>query len=112
MQSDRSLLRSDEPPPTSTDADAEALFGTPPLPGPGTVKERLPVPICLPQATRGYDSPFVRGWHPQLVTSGIEQEDWLRFLDSLNIAMVSNVERLQFCQLKVSFRLPVLRFEL
>lgn len=85
-------MHSDEPPPAYEDSDAEVLFGTPPLPGPGTVKERLPLPICLPQVTRGYDSPFARGWHPQLATSGIEQEDWLRFLDSLNIAMVSEIE--------------------
>lgn len=87
MQSDHSPFPSDEPLPVYTDSDAEALFGTPPPP---TVKERLPVPICLPQVTRGYDSPFARGWNPQLATCGIEQEDWLRFLDSLNIAMVSN----------------------
>lgn len=76
-----------DPPPVYTDSDAEALWITPPPPS--ILKERLPVPICLPQATRGYDSPFVRGWNPELVTCGIEQEDWLKFLDSLNIAMVS-----------------------
>ena len=81
-----SKFPSEETPPAYTDSDAKALFPTPPPPT--VTSQRLPVPICLPQVTRGYDSPFARGWHPQLATSGIEQDDWLKFLDSLNIAMV------------------------
>jgi hypothetical protein len=71
-------------PPTCADSDAELVFGTPP---PGA-KRRLQLPICLPQITGGYGAPFARGYNPQLAEYGLEQDDFLNFLDALNIAMV------------------------
>ena len=55
---------------------------------PESTRQRLQLPICLPQTTSGYDSPFARAHNPQLEASGIEQEEFLNFLDALNIAMV------------------------
>jgi hypothetical protein len=75
------------PPPAYTDKDAELVFGTPPPVG--TSVQPLQLPICLPQITGGYDSPFARGYSPQLAAYGLGQDDFLNFLDSLNIAMVS-----------------------
>lgn len=77
-------------PPAYTEAGVDALFDTPLSTAPES-NGRLPVPICPPQVTRGYDSPFARGYKPQFAISGIEQEDWLKFLDSLNIAMVRQI---------------------
>jgi hypothetical protein len=70
-----------------TDSDAELLLGTFPPP-PATCKPP-DVPVCLPQTVSGYDSPFARAYNPQLSQSGIEEVDWLKFLDGLNIAIVS-----------------------
>jgi len=75
-------------PPAYTDSDAKLVFGTPPPPPPESTRQRLQLPICLPQTTSGYDSPFARAYNPQLEASGIEQEEFLNFLDALNIAMV------------------------
>jgi hypothetical protein len=74
-------------PEDSTESDAELLLGTFPPPPPSC--KPLPVPVCLPQTVSGYDSPFARGFNPHLSESGIEQVDWLKFLDGLNIAIVS-----------------------
>lgn len=77
-------------PPAYTDTDAELLFGTPPPPPPPqSTRQRLDLPVCLPQITSGYDSPFARAYNPQLGAVGIEEDEWLKFLDALNIAMVS-----------------------
>jgi hypothetical protein len=75
-------------PPAYTDSDAELVFGTPAPPPPESARQQLQLPICLPQITSGYDSPFARAYNPQLQASGIEQEEFLNFLDGLNIAMV------------------------
>ena len=74
-------------PPVYTDLDAELVFGTP-APPPEVSRQPLQVPICLPQITGGYDSPFARAYNPHLAASGIEQDEFLNFLDALNIAMV------------------------
>lgn len=74
--------------PEYTDADAETLFGSvSPLPA-GARVERLPVPLVLPQIAGSYDSPFFRAYNPALQDSEITQDEWLRFIDGLNIAMV------------------------
>jgi len=78
-------------PPAYTDNDAKLVFGTPPSPLPSFKTQRLQLPICLPQITGGYDSPFARAYNPQLAASGIEQVEFLNFLDALNIAMVGLV---------------------
>jgi hypothetical protein len=75
-------------PPAYTDLDAELVFGSPPLPPPEFTRQHLQLPICLPQITSGYDSPFARAYNPQLSASGIEEDEFLNFLDALNIAMV------------------------
>lgn len=74
--------------PEYTDADAETLYGTvSPLPA-GARVERLPVPLVLPQIASSYDSAFFRAYNPALQDSEITQDEWLRFIDGLNIAMV------------------------
>lgn len=75
-------------PPAYTDADAELLFDIRHPPTAESSRQRLDLPLCLPQTTSGYDSPFARAYNPQLEASGIEQDEWLKFLDALNIAMV------------------------
>jgi hypothetical protein len=70
-----------------TDLDAELVFGTP-APPPEISRQPLQVPICLPQITGGYDSPFARAYNPHLAASGVEQDEFLKFLDALNVAMV------------------------
>jgi hypothetical protein len=74
------------PPPNYTDSDADVLLGS--LLPPPTSCQRLDLPICLPQTVSGYDAPFARAYNPVLSASGIEQIDWLKFLDGLNIAIV------------------------
>lgn len=86
----------DGAPPAYTNLDAELVFGTP-VPPPANGSRRLQLPICLPQITGGYDSPFARAYNPQLAESAIEQDDFLKFLDALNIAMVRIVTPL-LCQ--------------
>jgi hypothetical protein len=49
---------------------------------------RLPLPLALPQTSSKYDSPFLRAYNQQLEQSGIYQDDWLKFIDGLNCAMV------------------------
>jgi len=77
------------PPPNYTDSDADVLLGS--LLPPPTSCQRLDLPVCLPQTVSGYDAPFARAYNPVLSASGIEQIDWLKFLDGLNIAIVRRV---------------------
>ncbi len=77
------------PPPGYTTKDAELLFGArSPLPFDAKLAP-LPLPVVLPQDGTSWDSPFARGYHPEMRASGIEMGDWLRFIDGLNIAIVS-----------------------
>jgi hypothetical protein len=69
-----------------TDSDAELLLGA--FPPPPADCKPLAGPVCLPQTVAGYDSPFARAFNPELLASGIEETDWLKFLDGLNIAIV------------------------
>lgn len=73
--------------PTYTEDDAEELLGQ--YPPPPRDVEPLPLPVAVPQIASSYDSPFLRAYNPELERSGVEQEEWLRFVDGLNIAMVS-----------------------
>lgn len=76
-------------PPPYTDNDAKIVYATPPPPS-QYHRQRLQLPVCLPQVTGGYDSPFARGYNPQLAASGIDQDEFLKFLDALNIAMAAS----------------------
>ena len=40
----------------------------------------LHLPLCLPQGTSGMNSAFTRAYSPDLQASGIEMDDWLRFV--------------------------------
>jgi hypothetical protein len=75
-----------------TDEDARALFRAPPV-GPRRSYSPLPLPACFPQMASGPDQPFARGYNDVLARSGIELADWLKFVDALNIGMVSIVSR-------------------
>ncbi|KAJ7677449.1 hypothetical protein B0H17DRAFT_910238, partial [Mycena rosella] len=51
----------------------------------------LPMPFCTPQIAVSFDSPFARGYSPELQTSaGIPQEQLLAFIDGLNLAMTAS----------------------
>ena len=83
-----------EPVPEYTESDAEALF-TPPAPPPADVKlNKLDLPVALPQINTNYDSAFLRAFTPVLGSSGITQEDWLKIIDGLNIAIVRSLARI------------------
>jgi hypothetical protein len=82
-------------PPAFTDADAHVLFPVPYIPPtphgspPEYSHAPLPAVIALPQMSPGFDQSFARGYHVAMARSGLQMGDWLRFLDALNIAMVS-----------------------
>lgn len=78
-------------PPEYTEDDAAILLGAVTPAPPRSSLRPLSLPVALPQTTKSYDAPFVRGWNDDLLASGVEQHDWLKFIDGLNIAMVSNV---------------------
>jgi hypothetical protein len=67
--------------------DAELLFSTASTSTAGI--RSLELPLCLPQTMSSFDAPFARAYSPDLAACGIQQEDWLNFLDELNIVMVS-----------------------
>lgn len=73
------------PPPTYTDLFAGE---THPVPAQLTPLSR---PMCLPQIASGFDAPFVRAHGPDAEAAGVSEEDWLAFLDALNIAMVRGI---------------------
>ncbi|KAI5117050.1 hypothetical protein M0805_007907, partial [Coniferiporia weirii] len=69
--------------------DAEALFsGFRESPSGGV--QPLALPLCLPQATSGANALFVRAYSQELRSSGIEVDDWMRFIDGLNLAMTAS----------------------
>jgi hypothetical protein len=70
-------------PPTYT---ATVSDNADPSPVEGT---QLPMPFCLPQIWAKFDSPFGRGYNEYLNEVGISSDIWLKFVDTLNIAMVS-----------------------
>jgi hypothetical protein len=73
--------------PQYTDDDAKALFDAPPPPA---SSEPLTLPLALPQINSNYDAPFLRAYNADLAKSGINQDDWLKFIDGLNVAMVGD----------------------
>lgn len=81
----------DGAPPAYTDSDAKLLFDLLPSYTTKSPRKRLDLPLCLPQITKGYDAPFARAYNPDLELSGIEQDEWLSFLDGLNTAMVLRI---------------------
>ncbi|KAL8277543.1 hypothetical protein RQP46_010098 [Phenoliferia psychrophenolica] len=67
--------------------DARALFPNPaPL---CDVPQPLPRPVAIPQISPLFDSPFVRAY-PQIAPSGIDADEWCRFLDGLSLAMIGS----------------------
>lgn len=77
-----------DPVPEYTEEDAASLFGVPPpIPDPENL-QKLPLPVAIPQIRVSYDAGFVRAYSPELEKSGITEDQWLRFVDGLNIAMV------------------------
>ncbi|KAF7974311.1 hypothetical protein HWV62_12472 [Athelia sp. TMB] len=76
------------PPPSYPDQEASPLF-SPPRPVPAHVTP-LSRPMCLPQIASGFDAPFVRAHGPDAEAAGVSEEDWLAFIDALNIAMTAS----------------------
>lgn len=83
--------RDTEPLPEYSESDAEELFG--PVPPPPAEAQKLAAPLVLPQIATNYDSAFLRAYNPILEASGIFVDDWMKFIDGLNIAIVG----LTFC---------------
>ncbi|KAF8316058.1 hypothetical protein DL93DRAFT_2056630, partial [Clavulina sp. PMI_390] len=76
--------------PVYTEEDAAVLFETPSSPPDRASLEPLPLPVAVPQVRVSYDAPFVRAWNDDLVRSSVQQEEWLTFIDGLNIAMTAS----------------------
>lgn len=78
--------------------DTELLIQTylPPSDASLPFKELPEVPtatqaFCLPQLSVGFDTPFARGYNSELDTvAGLRQEDVLKFIDGLNMAMTAS----------------------
>ncbi|KDQ11010.1 hypothetical protein BOTBODRAFT_57738 [Botryobasidium botryosum FD-172 SS1] len=68
-----------------TDNDARLLFA-PPLLSPSAPVRPIQIPVCVPQLAPGVESPFSRAYSPVLAAAGIDQAEWLKFTDGLNIA--------------------------
>ncbi|KAH8113843.1 hypothetical protein DFH11DRAFT_278873 [Phellopilus nigrolimitatus] len=67
---------------------AEVLFTD--IPRAPATHEPLRLPFCLPQMSSGGTSTFVRAYSRELHASGVKMDDWLRFIDGLNIAMTAS----------------------
>jgi hypothetical protein len=80
-----------DPVPEYTESDAETLFAPPALPPAHVTLKKLDLPVVLPQVNTDYDSAFLRAYNPVLADSGVTEEDWLTFIDGLNIAIVCTV---------------------
>lgn len=91
-------LRDTSPPPAYTEEDVAVLFephtqlrssdaGGDVGVGFSGAGRRLVRPVALPQTGGAYDAPFVRAWAPALAGKGITMEDWLGFVEGLNVAM-------------------------
>ncbi|THH06631.1 hypothetical protein EW145_g3965 [Phellinidium pouzarii] len=79
---------SQEDPPAYSERDAEVLFSD--FHSAPSVLEPLRLPLCVPQATAGATSLFTRAYTPELRASGVELDDWIHFVDALNIAMTAS----------------------
>ncbi|KAK7037826.1 hypothetical protein VNI00_010787 [Paramarasmius palmivorus] len=53
---------------------------------------QLPSPVCLPQTSlhAKWDSAFARGYNPAIGQAGISQEEFLNFIDGLNLAIAAS----------------------
>jgi len=77
--------------PAYTDDDARALFDLDAAPPPDLNHiSPLRLPLCIPQLTIGIEAPFARAYNYELLKSGIEQVDLLKFIDGLNMAMAAS----------------------
>jgi hypothetical protein len=71
-----------------TDADLDLLFHQPPPPQYAT--RPLSAPLVVPQDVPKFDAPFVRAYAPDATPSGIDRDEWLAFVDGLNMAMTTS----------------------
>lgn len=74
------------PLPEYSESDADELLGS--VLSPPTDVQKLAAPLVLPQIATNYDSAFLRAYNPILEASGILLDDWMKFIDGLNIAIV------------------------
>ncbi|CAK5284057.1 unnamed protein product [Mycena citricolor] len=77
--------------------DAEYLIESflpayaPPTAPPTYARSALPMPFCTPQIAVKFDSAFARGYNFELQNAvGISQEEFLQFIDGLNLAMTAS----------------------
>ncbi|KAI5477616.1 hypothetical protein MNV49_006103 [Pseudohyphozyma bogoriensis] len=84
--------------PIFTDSDVRELFDAVPPPAytPSTTtttedeKKKLDPIIALPRINMAYDSPIVRAYPPSLADRGVSMEQWVEFVDGLNIALMGS----------------------
>lgn len=51
----------------------------------------LELPLCIPQISPTFSSPFARGYNPYLESAvGISQSELLQFVDGLNMAITAS----------------------
>ncbi|KAF4634708.1 hypothetical protein G7Y89_g3394 [Cudoniella acicularis] len=58
-------------------------------PRPSTISP-LKKPIAIPQIAKGLGQPFSRAWAPELQSHGITQDQFLQFIDGLNVISTAN----------------------
>ncbi|KAI3326963.1 hypothetical protein HD806DRAFT_378876 [Xylariaceae sp. AK1471] len=51
----------------------------------------LPKPVLIPRLDQGRAAPFARAWAPELAEHAIEKEDFVAFIDNLNIIISPHV---------------------
>lgn len=56
------------------------------------VEKLTPVetPVVIPQTAPGIKNPFSRAWSPILSDHGVRREDFLQFLDHLNVSKAAS----------------------
>lgn len=64
----------------------------PPLPPRTAPAGPLSRPLVLPQTSHSSQAPFVRGYSSELAVSGIPLDEWIGFVDDLNLTIVPNPE--------------------
>jgi hypothetical protein len=70
---------------TSAQLLTKAIAWIPPATSPSTFFPPLPLPILIPRVHPDSTMPFARAWVPELAQHGFTQEEFLTFIDNLNI---------------------------
>ena len=83
---------------TSSQLLTEVIASIPPATSPSTSFPPLPLPILIPRVHPDNTMPFARAWAPELAQHGFTQEEFLAFIDNLNM-VTSPIAVFQFLKL-------------